>query len=159
MLTCFNFSLFFNPKVFYQNYFSTRNNYDRKILIQLEAKYFFQNFFSRNINSASFGIGWKHKYFNITKIFVLKWIKMAANQTEHSRLEQRSVIKVLIAEKCKPCEIYSRLCDIYREAYFSQKNVPMSLPLWSELKCQSMKWKYKDSPVKKTKISSAVVSK
>ena len=31
---------------------------------------------------------------------------MAANQTESSRVEQRSVIKFLVAEKCKSCEIH-----------------------------------------------------
>ena len=35
--TCFNFTLFFNSKVFHQNYFCMRNNYDREILIQLEV--------------------------------------------------------------------------------------------------------------------------
>ena len=45
-------------------------------------------------------------YFNIVKIFVLKLFKKVENQTEYSRLEQRSVIKFLLAEKCKPCEIY-----------------------------------------------------
>ena len=35
---------------------------------------------------------------------------------QYSRLEQRSVIKFLVAEKCKPCEIY-RMCDMYREIF------------------------------------------
>ena len=47
---------------------------------------------------------------------------MAANQTECSRIEQKFVIKVLVAEKCKLCEIY-RMCNVYRKACFSQKNV------------------------------------
>ena len=29
-------------------------------------------------------------------------------KSECSKLEQRSVIKVLLAEKCKPCEIYKK---------------------------------------------------
>ena len=33
---------------------------------------------------------------------------MAANQIEHSRLEKRSVIKFLFAEKCKLCKIHKR---------------------------------------------------
>ena len=45
------------------------------------------------------------------------------NRTECSWLEQKSVIKFLVAEKCKPCEIYRRMCDVYRKACFSQKNV------------------------------------
>ena len=28
------------------------------------------------------------------------------NQVEHLRIEKRSDIKFLVAEKCKPCEIY-----------------------------------------------------
>ena len=32
-----------------------------------------------------------------------------ANLTERSGLDQRSVIKVSVAEKCKPCEIYRRI--------------------------------------------------
>ena len=47
---------------------------------------------------------------------------MVANQTECSRLEQRSIIKFLVADKRKPYEIYRLMCDVYRKAYFSQKN-------------------------------------
>ena len=46
---------------------------------------------------------------------------MPANQTECSRLEQRSVIKFLQAKKFKSCEIYRRIYDAYREAYVSKK--------------------------------------
>ena len=48
---------------------------------------------------------------------------MAANQKEFSWLEQRSVMKVLLAEKCKPCEIYRKMCDVYKEACFGEKIV------------------------------------
>ena len=68
-------------------------------------------------------------YFNLAEIFILRIFKMAANQTESSRLEQRSVIKFLVAEKCKPCEIYRRMSDVYGEACFSEKNVYK----WAEL--------------------------
>ena len=44
-----------------------------------------------------------------------------ANQIESSRLEQRFVIEFQVAEKCKQCEIYRRMCDAYVEARFSQK--------------------------------------
>ena len=54
-------------------------------------------------------------------MFALKLFKMAANQTECSLLEQNYVIKFLVVEKCKPCEIYWRVCNVYGEAYFSQK--------------------------------------
>ena len=46
---------------------------------------------------------------------------MVASQTEY--LKQRSVIKFMVAEKCKPCEIYRRMCDEYGEACFSQRNI------------------------------------
>ena len=34
---------------------------------------------------------------------------MAENQTECSRFKQRPAIKFLVAEKCKPYEIYTRM--------------------------------------------------
>ena len=46
---------------------------------------------------------------------------MAANQIEYSKVEQKSVMKLLVAEKCKTCEIYRRMCDVYEEACFNQK--------------------------------------
>ena len=48
---------------------------------------------------------------------------MASNQVESSRLEQKSVIKFLMAEKYKPCEIYRRMCNVCSEACFSPKNI------------------------------------
>ena len=47
---------------------------------------------------------------------------MAANQTECSRLEQRSAITFFGTEKYKPCEIYRRTCDMYGKSCFSQKD-------------------------------------
>ena len=46
---------------------------------------------------------------------------MAANQSDCSSLEQRSVTKFLVAEKCKPYKIYRRMCDVYEEVCFSKK--------------------------------------
>ena len=46
---------------------------------------------------------------------------MVANQRKCSRLEQRSVIKFLVAEKYKPCKIYRRMCDTFGEGCFSVK--------------------------------------
>ena len=48
-------------------------------------------------------------------MFTLRLFKMVENQTEYSRLEQRSVIKFVMAEKCKSCEIYWRTCDVNGE--------------------------------------------
>ena len=62
-------------------------------------------------------------YLNLAKIFVLRLFKMAANQAGSSRLEQKSLIKILLAEKYKSCEIYREIYDVYGEIYFSQKDV------------------------------------
>ena len=56
-------------------------------------------------------------YFSLVKFILLLFI-MAANQTECFRLELRSVIKVLVDKKCKPCE---RMYDEYGKACLSQK--------------------------------------
>ena len=53
-----------------------------------------------------------------------------------NRLEQRSVIKFLLAEKCKPCEIYRRLYNEYGEACLVKKmftnalNMILSIQAW-----------------------------
>ena len=73
-------------------------------------------------------------YFNLAKVFVLRLFKMAANHC--CRLEQRSVIKFLVTEKCKQCEIYKRMCDVYGKACFSLKmftnglNIGLLLRAW-----------------------------
>ena len=74
---------------------------------------------------------------------------MAKNQC--FRLEQRFVIKFLVAEKCKSLEIYRWICDVYGEAYFSQN---MGLP---ESKRQFFQWKHQRSS--KEKVSGIAVIK
>ena len=59
------------------------------------------------------------EYLNLGRVFALKRFKVEANQPECSRLEQRSIINVLVAEKCKPCEIYRRMCNVYGEVRFN----------------------------------------
>ena len=49
-----------------------------------------------------------------------------------SRIEQRSVIKFLVAEQCKPSEIFRKMSDVYEEACFSQKNVYKWAKLFKE---------------------------
>ena len=49
-----------------------------------------------------------------------------AQITECSRLEQRSVIKFLVAQKCKQYETYRRMCNMYGKACFSQTNACFS---------------------------------
>ena len=65
-----------------------------------------------------------------------------ANQTEYSRLEQRSLMKFLVAEKCKPYEIYKRIYDVYGEACFNQINVYQ----WIKHGFVTMNLIQKDSP-------------
>ena len=52
---------------------------------------------------------------------------------EYSRLEQRSIIKFFLEEKCKPCEMYRRMCDVYGKACFNSRiltnELNMGLPL------------------------------
>ena len=48
---------------------------------------------------------------------------MVSNQTEWTRVEQRSVLKFLMAEKSKPCESYRSMYDVYGGEFFSQKTV------------------------------------
>ena len=59
---------------------------------------------------------------------------MVANQTMYSRLEQRSVIKILEAGKCKPCETYRRMGNVYDEASLVKKMftnwLNIGLPQW-----------------------------
>ena len=78
-------------------------------------------FFSVNVIPAFFVIS--KNYFNPAKIFVSNFFKIVADQTEFFMLEQRSVIKFLLAEKCKLCEIYRTMYHVYGLACFSQSNV------------------------------------
>ena len=48
-------------------------------------------------------------HFDLTEIFALRLFKMVANSKKCFRLEQKSFMKLLLAEKCKPCDIYRRL--------------------------------------------------
>ena len=73
--------------------------------------------------------------------------KMASNQTECTRLEQKSLIKILVVEKCKRCKIYRRMCNVYREVLV-QKMFTNGLNM-SLLKRCSMELKHTDSLVKK----------
>ena len=44
----------------------------------------------------------------------------------NSWLEQESLIKYLVAEKCKQCEIYERMFDVYEAACFTPNIVRKS---------------------------------
>ena len=58
-----------------------------------------------------------------------------------------------MAEKCKSCEIYRKIWDMYREVSFSKRNVYTAANQRINLyelksKVQSMEWKKMDSQVK-----------
>ena len=46
--------------------------------------------------------------------------KEAANKTGCSSLEWGSIIRFIVAEKCKQSEMYIRICDVYGKACFSE---------------------------------------
>ena len=67
---------------------------------------------------------------------------MAANQTEHSTLEQRSVMKFLTANHCKQYEIYRRMVDVYEEECFH----PPNFYKWDKHGFSTMSQSQKDNP-------------
>ena len=48
---------------------------------------------------------------------------MAGNQTDYTRLDQKSVTKFLLAEKCKLFEIYRKFTMCTEKHVFVKKNV------------------------------------
>ena len=91
------------------NFFKQRKIIFFQIFFFRKCKFFVWNWFITKINLIS------------QKIFLLRLFKIVANQTGCSRFEQRSFIKFLVAEKCKPCKIYRTMGDVYGEANFCQK--------------------------------------
>ena len=59
-------------------------------------------------------------YFNLAKVFVLKLFKMAGKIWV---LQAGTEIKLLITDKCKPCEIYRKMNVFNEDEYLSKKNV------------------------------------
>ena len=116
----------------------------RRIFLKKQYKSFMRIIFS---NKSKLYIVWNwfiaKIYFNLTKIVLLRLFKIAANQRECSRLEQRSVMKSLLAKKSKPCGIYRRMENCVLDKKFHtnglnlmslcQKDCPWSantLTLW-----------------------------
>ena len=66
-------------------------------------------------------------------------IQNGAIQTECSRHEQRSVIELLQTDMCKPCKIFRRMCDMFREACFSPKMFPNQLNMGLPLRARNKK--------------------
>ena len=74
-------------------------------------------------NRCNLYIVWK--WFKVEIILILQkylfWgIYKSEKSNRRSWLEQRSVIKILVAEKFKPNEIYRRMSNVRRETGFSQ---------------------------------------
>ena len=61
-----------------------------------------------------------------------------------SRIEERSVIKFLVAEQCKLREIFKRMSAVYEETYFSQKHVYRRTKLFKDEKMLSIKTSQED---------------
>ena len=85
---------------------------------------YFSEFFSINLLWNCSELVYSRIYSNLTKIFVLRLLEMATDQTERSRLKKSSAIKYLIAKNCKRREIY-RMYDVYGEACANQKCLQM----------------------------------
>ena len=51
----------------------------------------------------------------------MRLFRMVTDQTKCSRLEQRFVIKFLMVDQRKPCDIYSIICDVYGKVCLSEK--------------------------------------
>ena len=91
------------------------------------------NYESHSINNGNFSFSrlpfklcmvWNWFIVKITLIFQ-KCSEAIQNgsKSECSRLEQRLVIKFLMPEKCKLCEIYRRMCDVYGGVCYSKKKM------------------------------------
>ena len=94
----------------------------RSFFLLKQNTFFFRNFPHKcTYIQHCLELGSSKNYLNLARIFILRLFKLAANRTECFRFEQRSVIKFLVAEKCKPYENYCY--DVYGEACFSQKNL------------------------------------
>ena len=52
-----------------------------------------------------FKLGYLKDYFNQTQNMMFRQLKMVSNQKEYHWFEQRPIIKYLMVEKFKPCEI------------------------------------------------------
>ena len=79
-----------------------------------KKKFFFRSFFlPENVNFSLFEIVLLQKLFKPPKNICFEPIQNV-NKSSYSRLEQRSIIKFLLADKCKPCEIYKRMCNVIR---------------------------------------------
>ena len=55
-----------------------------------------------------------------------------SNKEACSRIEQRSVIKFLVAEGCKAVEIHRRMSTLYGATCFSRKNIYKWAKLFKE---------------------------
>ena len=84
--------------------------------------------------------------FNIAKY--LSW-----GNSKWWQIKQMSFLLILVAEKCKKCQIYGRISDVYGERSFREnmfingQDIEIPRRIWFEI--QLMEWEHTDSPVKK----------
>ena len=103
-------------------------------------------------------------YSNIAKILVLRLFKMVANQRECFTLEQRYLIKFVVAEKCQQWGIHWKMCDVNGASCLSKKK--MFSNGWTGIwfgghypKKRSIQWVHIDPAVKKKFLAQQSVKK
>ena len=79
---------------------------------------FFSEFFSINVNSELFGIDLLQKLFQSHKNNSFAAIHNGGKTNRGLQIWTEVCHQFLLTEKCKPCETYRRMCDVYRETWF-----------------------------------------
>ena len=102
-------------------------------------------------------------FFNLTNFYSLFRLLIVTKNTLWFRLEQRSLIRSLVADVCKTYEIFRRICDVFGEANFRQKYLPWAkhgfiTRALGKKKYYSMEWKHTDF-VNEEKVPVTVVCK
>ena len=65
----------------------------------------------------------KAKIISISKNICFEAIQNGGKSNRVLAAKQMLIIKLLVAEKCKPCGNYKRMSDMYGEICFSQRDV------------------------------------
>ena len=54
---------------------------------------------------------------------MLRLFKMVATRKDCFRLQQKSAINFFMTKKCKQCEFYRWMCNVYREECSRRKDI------------------------------------
>ena len=86
---------------------------------------------------------------------------MSAKKLVYLRFDQRSIVKSLVAEKSKRCEMYKISCNECGEARFSQKLFPiwLNMGLPRDMKPKDSSWSGNTYSLVKKKVPGSAVSK